>query len=85
MLRLNIQKWGNSAAVRLPIGVLTQLGAKVGDTLVVDVTDEAAVLRVADAKPRYKLADLLAQCDQDAPPPELDWWDDARPVGQEVW
>ncbi|MCL2523302.1 MAG: AbrB/MazE/SpoVT family DNA-binding domain-containing protein [Betaproteobacteria bacterium] len=82
-MRLNIQKWGNSAAVRLPSAMLAQLGAKVGDTFEVEVAAESAVLRVA--RPRYKLADLLAQCDQNAPPPNLEWWDNAKPVGEEVW
>ena len=83
MLQLNIQKWGNSAAVRLPSGMLTQLGAKVGDALTVEMSGDAAVVRAG--KPRYKLADLLAQCNPHAPPPDLGCWDDAKPVGQEVW
>jgi antitoxin component of MazEF toxin-antitoxin module len=82
-MRLNIQKWGNSAAVRLPSVMLAQLGAKVGDAFEVDVSANAAVLRVA--RPHYKLADLLAACDPGAPPPDIDWWDHARPAGQEVW
>jgi antitoxin component of MazEF toxin-antitoxin module len=83
MLQLHIQKWGNSAGLRLPSGLLMQLGAKVGDALVAEVSGDEVVLRVA--KPRHKLADLLAQCNPDAPPPDLDWWDHAKPVGQEVW
>ena len=82
-MRLNIQKWGNSAAVRLPSGMLAQLGAKVGDTFEADLTESGVVLRIA--KPRYKLADLLAQCNPNAPKLDLDDWDNAKPTGQEVW
>jgi antitoxin ChpS len=46
------------------------------------VTGDIAALRVV--RPRYKLADLLAQCDPDAPPPRLDEWDHMKPAGQEV-
>jgi len=82
-MKLNIQKWGNSAAVRLPSVMLAQLGVKVGDAFDAKVSANAVTLRVA--KPRYKLADLLAECDLNAPPPDLDWWDNAKPVGREFW
>jgi hypothetical protein len=49
----------------------------------VDIADHQVTLRVA--KPRYKLADLLAQCDPKAPRPDLGCWDNAAPVGQELW
>lgn len=80
IIKLNIQKWGNSAAIRLPASILAQLGASIGDAIEVD----PATLKVA--KPKYKLADLLAQCDKNAPPPEdLSAWDSSEPVGREVF
>lgn len=82
-MKLNIQKWGNSAAVRLPASMLAQLGVRVGDSFEVDVSKDAATLRVA--KPKYKLADLIAQCDPSAAPPaDLAAWENAAPVGREV-
>lgn len=82
-MKLNIQKWGNSAAVRLPASMLAQLGVHVGDTFEVDVTKDAATLRVA--KPKYKLADLMAQCDPNAAlPDDLAAWGSTTPVGREV-
>jgi len=80
-MRLKIQKWGHSAAIRLPSAMLTQVGAKVGDTLNADVSANALTLRVA--KPRYKLADLLAE--MPAKTPRLERWDDMPPVGREIW
>jgi antitoxin ChpS len=82
-MRLNIQKWGNSAAVRLPSAMLAQLGLTVGDAFDVEVSAKNVILRAA--RPRYKLADLLAECDLDAPPPKLGAWEDIQPVGREVW
>ena len=79
IMKLNIQKWGNSAAIRLPATMLAQLGASIGDAIEVD----PASLKVA--KPKYKLADLLAQCDKNAPPPaDMVAWDAMAPVGREV-
>ena len=82
-MKLSIQKWGTSAAVRLPSAMLAQLGVKIGDAFTVEVSARQAVLRAA--KPRYTLDELLAQCDPNAPAPDLGGWDDAKPVGQEVW
>jgi len=82
-VKLNIQKWGNSAAIRLPKTVLMQMNAKVGDVFDVTLSKGTAKLRIA--KPRYRLADLLAECDPNAPPPVLDDWDRMEPVGGEVW
>lgn len=42
---MNIQKWGNSAAVRLPASVLAQLGVKVGDCFEADIAQGALTLR----------------------------------------
>lgn len=66
-MKLRIRKWGNSAALRLPAPMLAQMGAEIGDAFEVEVSPGSVVLRVA--KPHYKLADLIAQCDPNAPPP----------------
>ena len=82
-MKLNIQKWGNSAAVRLPASMLAQLGVKVGDAFEVDVSPDAATLRVA--RPRYKLEDMLAQCSKKArPPKDMAAWDAMVPIGREI-
>lgn len=78
-MKLNIQKWGNSAAVRLPTAMLAQIGATIGDSIEVD-PDAFKV-----AKPQYKLDDLIAQCNLDAPPPaDMTAWDNMTPVGAEI-
>jgi len=82
-MRVHIQKWGNSSGVRIPKAILDQVGVHVGGTLEATVHENTIVLRAS--KRRYKLADLLAQCDQDTPAPDLGAWDDINPVGQEVW
>lgn len=78
-MKLNIQKWGNSAAIRIPAAMLAQIGATIGDS--VEVSPDA--FRVA--KPKYKLADLVAQCNTDAEPPqELAAWESSASVGSEI-
>lgn len=83
-MELSIQKWGNSAAVRLPSTLLSQLGVALGDRLSAEMQPEGLVLR--PARKSYSLADLMAQCDlKAAPPTDVAVWEDTKPVGQEVW
>jgi antitoxin ChpS len=83
-MELSIQKWGNSAAVRLPSTLLSQLGVALGDRLNAEIQPEGLVLR--PARKSYSLADLMAQCDlKAAPPADMTTWESAKSVGQEVW
>jgi antitoxin ChpS len=79
-----LRKYGNSTVAVLPPGVLRDLGVKAGQAMRLETTADGRI--VLSPKRRYKLADLLAQCDPKAPPPaDLALWEAARPVGQEVW
>jgi antitoxin component of MazEF toxin-antitoxin module len=80
-MKLIIQKWGNSAAIKLPVSMLEHLGAKVGDTIEVDA--QANTIKLRPAKPRYKLADLLAQMSDSFP--MVDSWDEMLSVGKEIY
>jgi antitoxin ChpS len=83
-MELTIQKWGNSAAVRLPSTLLSQLGVALGDKLKADMQPEGLVL--SPARKTYSLADLMAQCDlKAAPPVDAAGWESSKPVGHEVW
>lgn len=79
-MKLSIQKWGNSAAVRLPAAMCAQLGVHVGDSFEVDVAEGQATMRVA--RPKYKLADLLAEMPEGLP--RVEGWDEMPAVGLEA-
>jgi len=83
-MKLSIQKWGNSASVRLPAMLLEQIGAVIGSTLDVTVTKDGVMLK-PERRPSYKLSELLAECDANQPlPDDLAVWDGIQPVGNEV-
>ncbi|MGF6639702.1 AbrB/MazE/SpoVT family DNA-binding domain-containing protein [Paraburkholderia tuberum] len=83
-MELKIQKWGNSAAVRLPTVLLEQIHASVGSSLKADVRPEGVLL--TPARRKYSLDELVAQCDPKAPPPaDLDVWSEVKPAGREAW
>jgi antitoxin ChpS len=78
-MKLKIQKWGNCAALILPSTLLSKIGAKIGDTLVVD----PKTFRVV--KPKYKLDDLINECDKNAKSPsDTAIWENMSPFGQEI-
>lgn len=83
-MELSIQKWGNSAAVRLPAALLTQLKVVLGDKLSVEIRPEGVML--TPSRRAYSLSELVAQCDTSAPmPADLDAWHDLPPIGREAW
>lgn len=84
-MRIKIQQWGNSAAIRLPSAALKQMGLISGDILSLDVSEQTMTLTPLRAKPHYRLEDLMAQCDVNAPEPEdLAAWKAMQPTGREV-
>ncbi len=83
-MELPIQKWGNSAAVRLPAALLTQMKVALGDKFAVQLRPEGLLL--TPARRVYSLDELVAQCDPAAPAPaDLAAWSGTAPVGQETW
>ncbi|MBI3150428.1 MAG: AbrB/MazE/SpoVT family DNA-binding domain-containing protein [Betaproteobacteria bacterium] len=53
-----IQKWGNSAAVRLPATMLKEVNLAPGER--VEIKSEDGRIVITPLKTRYRLADLLA-------------------------
>ncbi len=78
-----LRKYGNSTVAVLPPAVLKDLGLAAGQAMTLDTTDQGEI--VLARKSKYVLADLIAQCDRKAPPPDLALWNAAKPAGQEVW
>lgn len=83
-MELSVQKWGNSAAVRLPSELLGILGIALGEKLTIVVQADGVLLK--SKRPAFILADLVAQCDPSAAEPaELEAWNKLKPVGREAW
>jgi antitoxin MazE len=78
--RVQIVKWGNSQAVRLPKAVLKQANVQQGDELTVRV--EGHRISLEPAAPEITLDSLIASITSQNRHSELDW---GRPVGNEVW
>ena len=76
---ITLRRYGNSTVAVLSPAVLKD---SAGQSLTLTADNGKIVLT---PKPKYTLADLISQCDLSAPPPtDLDLWDSARSVGNEV-
>lgn len=80
-MQINLRKIGGSTAVVIAPALLRQLNIQAGDALDVQIIDGALQLR--PVKPRYTLAELLAQSDFQAAKRDDAWLDDA-PAGGEL-
>jgi len=78
--RIQIVKWGNSHAVRLPRHVLEAAALREGDELI--VTTRAGHIGLAPAVPEIPLKKLVAGINRQNIHKEIAW---GGPLGNEAW
>lgn len=84
MVQATLRKVGGSVMVALPPAFLEQLRLGADASVGLTLEDGRIVLRPAAARPRYVLAELLDQCDPDAPTSDEDRaWTSDEAVGDE--
>lgn len=83
-MEIVLRKQGKSIVAELPPSVLEALGLAAGQKMRLDTTPDGRIILAR--KHRYRLAELIAQCDPKAPAPaDLPRWDSAKPEGREAW
>jgi antitoxin MazE len=80
VMKIQIGKWGNSLAVRIPGPYAKELDLEEGTELEVTRVDGGLLLR--PRKPAYTLGELLAQIKPENLHGETDW---GPAVGGEAW
>lgn len=85
MATSTLRNVGGSVMMAIPKPVLEELGLSANTKLDVSAEGGKLVAVVAQARPKYTLEELLAQCDLDAPwsEEELEWMN-APSVGNEI-
>lgn len=78
-MRVQVQKWGNSFALRIPKKLAEEVKVSRGSE--VELSIEKGRLVVAPARKKYRLDDLLGKVTRRNIHPETDW---GRPVGKEI-
>lgn len=79
-MQVEVVKWGNSSAVRLPAAALRELHIALGDRLHLKIEDGKIVLERAQTE--YRLEDMLACITKDNQHAPADF---GAPVGREAW
>ncbi len=78
-MRVQIARWGNSTAVRLPKAVTDELGLAPGSQLDLVVEGREVRLRPVRTTPQQLLQDMIAEARRLGPeyePEEVDWGPD---------
>lgn len=85
-MQLKVKKLGNSHGLLIPAADMRRLELHVGDELETRVEGGKLIIELPKRqKKRYKLADMIAQCDIEAPrTPSVDDWDNMEPQGDEL-
>lgn len=78
-MQTTIQKWGNSHGVRLPKFILDDLDMRENDSVVIEQTQDAIVIKKVAGRHKT-LAERMAGFDGY----EFEEWDTGKPVGLEV-
>ena len=80
-MRMKVQKWGDSLAVRIPKALAEAAGLEFGSEVELRVEDGCLKIYPPRA-PRYTLEALVAQI---TPENRHEEWDIGPPVGKEIW
>lgn len=80
-MRIQVQKWGNSLALRIPKPFAEDTGVREGTTVQLSVSGGRLVIAPIRAR-KIRLQDLLAKVTQANLHDEVDT---GQPVGREAW
>ena len=78
----SLQKWGNSAGIRVPKKVIQQANLKLGEDLSVSIDGRSIILTPVNSGRKYKLQDILNGVTPQDIGGEYEW---GQPVGKEIW
>lgn len=85
IMKTSIRKIGNSAGAILPAQLLKKLHLRLGDDVSIKEDGMRIVIEPAKTRRKYRLQDLVAQCNPNAPvADDLQAWDNAPTAGEEL-
>lgn len=79
-MQVEIQRWGNSGAIRLPAAIMKQVNVALGDQL--DLKTEDGKIVLVPAPHEYRLDDLVGGITKDNRHAPVDF---GAAVGREAW
>ncbi len=79
-MKLQVAKWGNSLAVRIPDEFVENLDLRDGSLVGFQQLGDKMV--ISKAKPKYTLEDMVKGITKKNRHKEFDW---GKPMGKEIW
>ena len=80
-MRIKVQKWGNSLAVRIPKAIAAEAAVTQNTVVEISVDKKRVVLKRAKGT-RLRLRDLVKGITKENMHSEFEW---GVPVGKEIW
>lgn len=81
-MEIRIQKWGNSAGIRIPSEILKSLNIKIDDVLNIEQEEDKIIITVPK-KQKISLRDRFQEYNGKNLAKEFSW--DENVVGREIW
>jgi antitoxin MazE len=85
-MKINLAKWGNSVAIRIPKAILEELNIDSNNfenvSFNIDVEGESLILKKKQERTKFELLAEQSNGEKLNPKLDIDWGD---PVGKEVW
>ncbi len=81
-MKVKIQKWGNSLAVRIPKSYALQTEIEQNSVVDLSVLEGSIIVKPDKRKPKFTLEELLESVSEENLHGEIDT---GEPVGKEVW
>lgn len=81
-MKVKIQKWGNSLAVRIPKSFAVETDIEQNTVVDISVLEGSIVVKPEKRKAGLKLEELLQDVTEENLHSEIDF---GKPVGKEVW
>ena len=80
-MEARLQKWGNSAGVRIPSSILKSLNIKTNDILNIEQEEDKIVISIPKKK-KISLEERIKNYHSDNLAKDFSW---DEPVGKEIW
>jgi antitoxin MazE len=85
-MKINLAKWGNSVAIRIPKAILEELNIDSNNfenvSFNIDVEGESLILKKKQERTKFELLAEQSNGEKLNPKLDINWGD---PVGKEVW
>ncbi|MCF6465432.1 AbrB/MazE/SpoVT family DNA-binding domain-containing protein [Clostridium sp. Cult2] len=85
-MKINLAKWGNSAAIRIPKTILDELNIDSNNfeniSFSIEIEGEKLILKKKQGKTKFEILAEQSKGEKLNPKIDIDW---GNPIGKEVW